>query len=156
MRRISLIVVALAFAAPATAFGVSDKTLSPQSAATANKQVANLTAQVRALQKQVKTLQAQTKALQKELKSAENETAWNYAGDACQTALVTDALQSTWLVIDQISAATQPGKTYFNAQTPVNDKQACRALKLVRAQPTPGVPPNTALFDPFITWLFGS
>ena len=111
------------------------------------QQVADLSAQVKTLQKQVKTLQ-------KQVKNAQGEAAANYAGDACLTAMVTDALQGTWLVVDQI-ATTAQAKTYFNLQTPLDDKGACKALSVPRVLPAAGVVPTVSTFDPFISWLIG-
>jgi inorganic triphosphatase YgiF len=107
-------------------------------------------AQFRSLQRQVTTLQKQVKKLQTQTKDL------NLFADAlipliaCQSVVTTDALQGTWNVIDQISAATQAGKTYFGAQTPIPDAGSCAAFKITRAQ---AVPPSVAVFSSLVTLL---
>ena len=88
--------MALSLAAPALGGSSSEQAQMRREAASMRQQVADLSAQVKTLQKQVKTLQ-------KQVKNAQGEAAANYAGDACLTAMVTDALQGTWLVVDQIA-----------------------------------------------------
>jgi outer membrane protein TolC len=128
------------------AAGSEQKQLQAQ-VATMKQQVADLGAQVRTLQKEVKTLQ-------KQVKSAQSETAANYVGDACLTAMTTDVLQATWLIIDSI-ATTAQANTYFNAQTALDDKGTCNDISVPRALPTPGVAPTISPFGPFLTWLIG-
>jgi len=104
------------------------------------------------LLKDVKALQAKVTKLQTDVKKA-TATA-NGAGQAagaaiivsgCGLAITADSLQGTWQVIDQISAATQAGKTYFGAQTPVVDTLAgqpiCQTIGVSRSQ---AVPPTVA------------
>ncbi len=113
--------------------------------------VADLATQVRALQKQVKTLQTRVKTLS-------NEISVNYEGDGCLAALTTDALQATWLVLDQVSAATTSAKTYFGPQTPIDDKGACADLaspEVPRVRPAAGVAPTIGPFNALIAWLHG-
>ena len=141
-------IIALALAAPALGGSSSEQVQMRQQVTAMRHQVADLAAQVKTLQKQVKTLQ-------KQVKFATDETAANYAGDACLTALTTDAFQATWLIIDQI-ATTAQAKTYFNAQTPIDDKQACKDISIARVLPTPGLVPTIQPFNPFVTWLYGS
>src|SRR5438105_15088636 len=87
------------------------------------------------LQRDVTVLKAQMKALQADVKKA--KTLANDAQDAalggivietCNTAITADGLQGTWRVIDQLSAATQAGKTYFGPQTPVSDEIGGQAI----------------------------
>jgi hypothetical protein len=119
-------------------------------------------AQFKALQKQVKALQAQVKTLQKwvpttcsksscftvkELSSLANFT---YTGEVCQEAVLADEFQATWTVIDQLSAATQTGKTYFGAQTSISDAGACANLKITRPSV---IPPTAAIFSSLVTLL---
>src|SRR5437588_5514552 len=66
----------------------------------------SLTSRVTALEKKVKTLQKDNKDI-RGLAAA----ALLYA--ICDSAITADALQGTWQTIDQLSAATQSGKTYF-------------------------------------------
>ena len=67
---------------------------------------------------------------------------------ACNTAITADGLQGTWQVIDQLSTATQAGKTYFGPQTPVSDTIAgqhiCSAIGVTRSQ---ALPPTSAPFS---------
>ena len=68
----------------------------------------------------------------------------------CENVVITDALQGTWNVVDQIAQATQAGKTYFGAQTPLADKGACTAFKITRSQ---GVPPTALVFNSLVALL---
>ena len=120
------------------------------------------TAQFRALQKQVKTLQAQVKSLQKyvpknctartcfTLPQVSAISAFGYEAVICEQAVIADAFQGTWNVIDQISTATQAGKTYFGAQTPISDSQSCGNVGLTRSS---GVPPTVAVFSSLVSLL---
>jgi hypothetical protein len=70
--------------------------------------------------------------------------------NACTNAVTADALQGTWQVVDQLSVATQAGKTYFGPQTAVSDSlsgltaPACQAIQVVRSQ---ALPPTSAQLD---------
>lgn len=107
---------------------------------------------VKTLKSQVKKLQAETKGLKAQ--AVENEAVAIAAVllGICETAIVADATQGTWQVIDQLSAASQAGKTYFGAQLPVDDTVAgqgvCRALGLTRSQ---AVPPTMAPFNALLS-----
>jgi hypothetical protein len=119
-------------------------------------------AQYKALQRQVATLQKEVKALQQwvpkscssksciSLPSLSANAAFTYEVEICQQAVIADAFQGTWSVIDQISQATQAGKTYFGAQTAISDKSACSNVRLTRAT---GVPPSAAIFNSLVTLL---
>lgn len=111
----------------------------------------------RSLLRQVKTLKAQVAKLQKTDKT--QTSAINTIGNialsdliysACSTAVTADAVQGTWQVVDQIAAATQAGKTYFGAQTPVSDsvtglsQTACQTTNVTRSQ---ALPPTAAQFS---------
>jgi len=113
------------------------------------------TATEKKLQKDVATLKAQVKALRSDLKKV--KTAAADAQDialgvaiigACNTAITADGLQGTWQVIDQLSAATQSGKTYFGPQRPVDDsiggQPVCKLIGVTRAQ---ALPPTSAPFS---------
>jgi hypothetical protein len=122
----------------------------------------------RKLLRDVKALQAQVKTLQSQVKTDEtNATKVRDLADTaaliastglavsfCATAITADALQGTWQVIDQLSAATQAGKTYFGPQTPVDDtvqgQSICQVLQVTRSQ---GVPPTTATLSALLTAL---
>ena len=63
-------------------------------------------------------------------------------------AITADGLQGTWQVIDQLSAATQGGKTYFGAQTPVSDAIAGQSICQLISVPRPhALPPTVAPFS---------
>jgi hypothetical protein len=121
-------------------------------------------AQFKALQKQVKTLQAQVKTLQKfvptscSTKTCESVKGLTNLVDAqfglfiCQSAVIADEFQGTWTVIDQISAATQAGKTYFGPQTPIADSGACTSFQITRSS---AIPPNVAMFSALIKLVTG-
>jgi len=121
----------------------------PATQAGAAKQAGPTAAQFRALQKQVTTLQKQVTTLQKQHKVLDSFTSALVGVLVCENAVITDALQGTWNVVDQIAQATQ-GKTYFGAQTPLADKGACTAFKITRSQ---GVPPTALVFNSLVTLL---
>jgi len=134
----------------------------PAAQAHAAGQASPTTAQFKALKKQVTQLQAQIKAMQKWVpKTCSTRTcftlpqvsavaAFSYQTTACQQAVIADAFQGTWNVIDQISTATQAGKTYFGPQTPISDAQTCRNIGLTRSS---GVPPTVAVFSSLVSLL---
>jgi len=107
-----------------------------------------------ALQKQVRTLQAQVKVLQRRVVDDEGQLSLNFEGDTCLGAQAADLIQGTWTVIDQLSVATQAGKTYFGSQTPVDDYKNCADLASPDV-PRPGVvvPPTIAPLRPLQQWL---
>ena len=136
----------------------------PAAQANAGSSATPTLAQFKALQKQVTALQAQVKAMQKFVpKSCTTKTCETVQGltnlvDAqfglfiCQTAVISDEFQGTWNVIDQISTATQAGKTYFGVQTPVTDAGACTSFQITR---TNAIPPNVAMFSALIKLVTG-
>ncbi|HZR90973.1 MAG TPA: hypothetical protein VFA44_01040 [Gaiellaceae bacterium] len=106
---------------------------------------------VAALKSQVKTLQTQVRTVS----SNEQEAAAALAVVAvCGDVLAADALQGTWQVIDQLSSATQAGKTYFGPQTPlaasVASQDVCQALGVSRSQV---VPPTVAPYQALLGGL---
>lgn len=104
-------------------------------------------AQFKALQTEVKTLETTVKKLQTELQGVEVVTS---ALLACQTAVIADEFQATWNVVDQISSATQAGKTYFGPQTSISDANACAVFKFTRAS---AMPPTVAIFSSLVSLL---
>jgi len=106
------------------------------------------------LQKQVKVLQGQVKTLQRRVLDDEAQVTLNFEGDTCLGAQVADAIQGTWVTIDQLSAATQAGKTYFGSQAQVNDYNNCADLARP-AVPRPGIsaPPTINPLRPLLEWL---
>ena len=136
-RIVALTLAALALAIPATQ-------------ASAAKQAGPTAKQFRAIQKQVTTLQKQVKTLQKQAKDINGFANGLIGVLVCENAVITDALQGTWNVVDQIAQATQQGKTYFGAQTPLADKGACAAFKITRSQ---GIPPTALVFNSLVALL---
>jgi len=146
--------VTLALAAAALAI--------PASQADAARSANPTLAQFKALQAQVASLQKQVKALQKwvpkscstktciTLPSLSANAAFSYEVEICQQAVIADAFQGTWNVIDQIAQATQAGKTYFGAQTAIPDKNSCSNVSFSRST---GVPPSAAIFNSLVTLL---
>jgi hypothetical protein len=134
----------------------------PAAQANAGSSATPTLAQFKALQKQVTSLQAQVKTLQKWVpKSCSTNTCFTlpqvssvasfaYEAEICQQAVIADAFQGTWNVIDQISTATQAGKTYFGVQTPIPDAGACTNVKLTRSS---GIPPTVSVFSSLVTLL---
>ena len=136
-KTVALTLAALVLAIPATQAGAA-------------KQAGPTAAQFRALQKQVTTLQKQVKTLQKQQKDTNGLALGLAAVLVCEDVVITDALQGTWNVVDQIAQATQAGKTYFGAQTPLADKGACASFKIKRSQ---GIPPSAAVFNSLVALL---
>jgi hypothetical protein len=152
MKRIAaLALVAAAFAVPAAE-------------AQAAQQATPTLKQFQALQKQVTKLQAQVKTLQKFVPAActaqtcftlaqlSNIANFQFAYAVCQDAVISDQFQATWNVIDQISTATQAGKTYFGPQTSITDSGSCASLRFTRPAV---VPPTSAIFSSLVTLLTG-
>jgi len=104
-------------------------------------------AKISTLQKQVKTLQARVVADERELGA-------NFEGDTCLAAQTADLIQGTWGVIDQIAQALQGGRTYFGAQTQVDDFGNCGDLERPEV-PRQGVvvPPKMDFFRLLMQWL---
>jgi hypothetical protein len=112
----------------------------------------------------VTKLQAQVKALQKWVPAScttqtcftvpqvTNILGFEFAYSICQDAVIADEFQATWNVIDQISTATQAGKTYFGPQTSIADSGACSSLHFTRPA---AVPPTAATFSSLVTLLTG-
>jgi len=150
MKRIAVLVLGVAALALPAAQANAASSASPSAA------------QFKALQKQVKSLQAQVKAMQKWVpKSCNTNTCFtlpqvsglsaiSYEVSICETAVIADAFQGTWGVIDQLSAATQAGKTYFGAQTPITDDGSCSNVKIARSA---GIPPTAAVFSSIVNLL---
>jgi outer membrane murein-binding lipoprotein Lpp len=106
-----------------------------------------LAARVAALEKKVKALQKD----EQQLKAASDG---GLLVSACDIAITADAFQGTWQTIDQLSLATHTAKTYFGAQSPIDDtvagQPACLRVGVTRSQ---DVPPTTALFDTLLSSL---
>lgn len=122
----------------------------PASQANAASSASPLAAQVKALQKQVTKLQAQVKKLQKQTSDLNAFSNGLIPLLACQDAVTADALQGTWNVIDQISAATPAVEPSFGAQTPITDGGACTNVKIARSA---GIPPTVGVFSSLVSLL---
>jgi hypothetical protein len=113
------------------------------------------------LQKDVATLKKQVKTLQTQVKNLNTNTGEALAELAilgvCQAELTTDALQSTWTIIDQLSAATQAGKTYFGPQSPIvvniSGRDWCSLANVTRSQV---LPPTIAQYQALLAPFQGS
>ena len=148
------LVIAVFAAAAATSIAFVTRSQAAVSEPSADPQIAALQRQTKALQAQVKTLQVQMRTLQRRVLDDEGQVSLNFEGDTCVGAQIADAIQGTWGTIDQLSAATQAGKTYFGPQTPVNDYSNCADLARPDV-PRPGitVPPTINPQRPLLEWL---
>ena len=107
----------------------------------------------RRLARQVKTLQKQVKTLTARIAKTEDQLDANFAGDTCLGAQTTDLIQSTWGVIDLIAQALQ-SRTYFGAQTAVDDYQNCSSLRTPQVPRQGIVPaPKIGFFQVLLQWL---
>jgi hypothetical protein len=111
--------------------------------------------QVTLLKKRVTKLETNVKSLQKTQKLLLSAALANFAGTACSDAATADALQQTWLVIDQIAKDTDGGKVFFGPQAAVNDQKSCSDLSIVR-QPVPTTSPATvATLKALVDFFYG-
>jgi hypothetical protein len=145
MKRVAVIAVAVSI-------GLVGYGAAAWSAAPPSPTEKKLLKDVKALQAKVKTLQADVKKLTTRTGDAEEVAGASIVLGLCSAAITADALQGTWQVADQLSAATQAGKTYFGPQTPVNDTfggtSMCGAVGVARSQ---AVPPTIAPFTTLLT-----
>lgn len=116
-------------------------------APSAAQRTAALEQQVKTLQRQVKTLQKDSAALKKRIATDERALLANFAADGCQTALVADAVQSTWLALNALA-----GREVVAVGAPLDDRGACTALQ-VRRSPPSAAPTVGGLFGALIDWL---
>ena len=121
---------------------------------TLQKQVTTLTKGETTLTKSVKTLTTEQGTLLGDLNIA-------FAFAVCSDEVAADALQGTWQIVDQLSAAVQAGKTYFGTQTPVtatvSGQDLCSGVGITRSQVLPPtVAQYQALLAPFHTNAFAS
>jgi hypothetical protein len=118
-----------------------------------DRRVAALQRRATALERRVTTLERQLRTANTNLERASGLAAAGIVFSGCLTAATADALSATWSIVDQLSAATQAGRTYFGPQATVNDFQTCSALQVTRQQGV--VPPTVAVFSA-LTTLIGS
>jgi hypothetical protein len=135
------LVVALAALFVALSGGAAAGTALVSRSAAPASQSTSLARRVAALEKKVKALQTQSTVTRAVVGGL---TFWS----VCDAVTTADALQGTWQTIDQLSAATQAGKTYFGPQTPVDDtvagQHACNVTRVGRSH---GVPPTITPFN---------
>jgi hypothetical protein len=93
------------------------------------------------LVKDVATLKTQVKSLKTDLSSTRLAVLGTILLTVCSDEITADALQGTWQVVDEVSAALQAGKTYFGPQTPVTATQQgqdiCGSGGITRSQVLP-------------------
>jgi len=111
---------------------------------------------VATLKTQVKALQAADKKQNTGINTADTIGAVAVVLTICSDEITADALQGTWQVVDEASAALQAGKTYFGPQTPVtatlSGQDICAGGGITRSQVLPPtVAGYQALFAAFHT-----
>jgi hypothetical protein len=100
------------------------------------------------LARRVAVLETKVKALQKQSTVTRAVVGGLTFWSVCDAVTTADALQGTWQTIDQLSAATQAGKTYFGPQTPVDDTVAgVHACNVTRVGRSHLVPPTISWFN---------
>jgi len=110
-------------------------------------------AKIATLQRQVKTLQKQVKTLTTRIADTQDQLEANFVGDTCLGAQTADLIQGTWGVIDLIGQALQ-SRTYFGAQTPVDDYENCANLRQPEVpRQRVAVPPKMSFFQTILQWL---
>ncbi len=109
------------------------------------------------LQKQVATLNKTVATLKKNQAADEAAIGVTLLFTVCSDEVAADALQGTWSVVDQISAALQTGKTYFGPQTPVtanvNGQDVCAVGGITRSPVTSGAAPTVAAYQALLGGL---
>jgi hypothetical protein len=93
------------------------------------------------LSKDVAALKKQVKTLKTEVGSTQLALGATILFTVCSDEIAADALQGTWQVVDQVSAALQAGRTYFGPQTPVtatlSGQDICAGGGVTRSQVLP-------------------
>jgi hypothetical protein len=152
MRYGALVVIALVAA-------IATYTATAWSAAPPTPTEKKLLKDVKTLKSQVAKLQKDDKTLTANLNDLVGGVSLALVLNACTNAVTADAFQGTWQILDQVSAATQAGKTYFGPQTAVSDTlggltaPACQALQVIRSQ---ALPPTSAQLDALLGVLRAS
>jgi hypothetical protein len=108
------------------------------------------------ISKDVAALKKQVKTLKTDLSSTQVVVAATILFAVCSDEITADALQGSWQVVDEVSAALQAGKTYFGPQTPVTatvqGQDICAGGGITRSQvPPPTVAEYQALLARFHT-----
>ena len=115
----------------------------------------NLQRRVASLEAKVSKLEKNVKALKKTDSDLGDGIGLSLLYTFCGLAVTADGLQGTWQENDQLSAATQAGKTYFGPQTSVNDSlgtvaSVCQTLGVPRST---ALPPTTAQITALLALL---
>jgi hypothetical protein len=113
-------------------------------AATPNQKIAKL-------QKDVKALKATVAKQTKTINTLTTAVIANFYGDACGMAVMSDAVQSTWVVLN-----AQLATPVFGAQQTISDQNSCSALRNPSvARQGLRTPPTTSTISTMITWFVG-
>jgi hypothetical protein len=109
------------------------------------------------LSKDVATLKKQVKTLKADVGSTQLAVAATILFTVCSDEITADALQGSWQVIDEVSAALQAGKTYFGLQTPVTatlaGQDVCAGGGITRSQV---LPPTVAEYQALLAAFHSS
>jgi hypothetical protein len=112
------------------------------------------------LVKDVASLKKQVATLKKTLGQDELAIGATILYTVCSDEIAADALQGTWQVVDQVSAALQAGKTYFGPQTPVTatlrGQDICAGGGIVRSPVTSGAVPTVAGYQALLAGFHSS
>ena len=137
--------------------GVAVYATAAWSASSATPTETQLLRDVATLKSQVKKLQAQQKTTTANVNTVGTLAAAAVLYTVCSDELAADALQGTWQIVDQISAALQAGKTYFGPQTPITatlqGKDICAAGGVTRSQV---LPPTVAQYQALLAGFHSS
>lgn len=142
-------IIAGAFAGALIFAGAASAASPTQRIATLEKQVKALTATVNKQQKTLTCLLTINKKCQSAQKVASTlDTAVNVAlaYELCLTGVTADAIQSTWVTLDQAG-----GTSLFGPQQTISDVDTCSALQITRQGIR--VPPSPSVFSA-LTALF--
>jgi len=128
--------------------GVAVYATTAWSASNADPAVARLARDVVTLKTQVKSLQKQSATLKKAIAQDDLAIGATILYTVCGLTITADAQQGTWQIVDQLSAATQAGKTYFGPQAPVTatlqGQDICAGGGVTRSPVTSGAVPTVA------------
>ena len=109
------------------------------------------TQRITKLEKSVKALKTTVTKQNKTIRTLTTALLANFYGDACGMAVMSDAVQSTWAVLN-----TQLASPVFGTQQTISDQNSCSALR------NPSVtrqgirtPPTTSTISTMITWFVG-
>jgi hypothetical protein len=140
--------------------GVAVYATSAWSAPTADPTVTRLVKDVASLKKDNAALKKQVATLKKTVGEDEVAIGATILFAVCSDEITADALQGTWVVVDQVSAALQGGKTYFGPQTPVTatlqGQDVCAGGGITRSPVTSGTVPTVAGYQALLAGFHSS